>query len=174
VVLDQLARHYHRPFADQWDFVDYVHQQKLGLDLTSPRRPPAPGYYPSCPGDISAEANASTPARVRRLRGGSGQATHRQPDQVPEAAMSVANDTDSPPPHRSGTQPDTNGSRGYFCFRARAATARPLKQPNAAERIPTAQTPACNHLVAHPNEAARLRQRRQRHFILPSPFCQTA
>ena len=26
LVLDQLARHYHRPFADQWDFVDYVHQ----------------------------------------------------------------------------------------------------------------------------------------------------
>jgi hypothetical protein len=24
--LDQLARHYHRPFADQWDFVDYVQQ----------------------------------------------------------------------------------------------------------------------------------------------------
>jgi hypothetical protein len=36
LVLDQLARHYHRPFADQWDFVDYVHQQKLGLDLTTP------------------------------------------------------------------------------------------------------------------------------------------
>jgi hypothetical protein len=24
LVLDQFARHYHRPFADQWDFVDYV------------------------------------------------------------------------------------------------------------------------------------------------------
>jgi serine/threonine protein kinase len=35
-VLDQLARHYHRPFADQWDFVAYAHQQKLGLDLTTP------------------------------------------------------------------------------------------------------------------------------------------
>jgi hypothetical protein len=34
-VLDQLARHYHRPFADLWDFVDYVHQQ-LDLDLTTP------------------------------------------------------------------------------------------------------------------------------------------
>jgi len=34
--LDQLARHYHRPFADQWDFVDYVQQQKLGFDLTTP------------------------------------------------------------------------------------------------------------------------------------------
>jgi len=34
--LDQFARHYHRPFADQWDFVDYVQQQKLGFDLTTP------------------------------------------------------------------------------------------------------------------------------------------
>lgn len=30
----------HRPFADRWEFVDYVRQQKLGLDLTAP---PAPG-----------------------------------------------------------------------------------------------------------------------------------
>jgi hypothetical protein len=29
-------RHYHRPFADPWDFVDYVRQQQLGLDLTTP------------------------------------------------------------------------------------------------------------------------------------------
>ena len=36
LVLDQLARHYQRPFAGQWDFVDYVQQQKLGLDLTTP------------------------------------------------------------------------------------------------------------------------------------------
>jgi hypothetical protein len=36
LVLGQLARHYHRPFADQWDFVDHVGQQKLGLDLTTP------------------------------------------------------------------------------------------------------------------------------------------
>jgi hypothetical protein len=36
LVLDQISRHYHRPFADQWDFVDYVQQQKLGLDLTTP------------------------------------------------------------------------------------------------------------------------------------------
>jgi hypothetical protein len=36
LVLDQLARHYQRPFADQWDFVDYVQQQKLPLDLTTP------------------------------------------------------------------------------------------------------------------------------------------
>jgi hypothetical protein len=35
-VLDELARHGYRPFADQWDFVDYVQQQKLGLDLTTP------------------------------------------------------------------------------------------------------------------------------------------
>lgn len=46
VVLDALARYYQRPFADQWDFVDYVEQQKLDLDLTTPaarRRPPPPG-----------------------------------------------------------------------------------------------------------------------------------
>jgi hypothetical protein len=36
LVLDCLARHYRRPFADQWDFVDHVHQRKLGLDLTTP------------------------------------------------------------------------------------------------------------------------------------------
>jgi hypothetical protein len=36
LVLDQLSRHYQRPFADQWDFVDYVQQQQLGLDLTTP------------------------------------------------------------------------------------------------------------------------------------------
>jgi hypothetical protein len=36
LVLDALGRHYQRPFADQWDFVDFVHQQKLGLDLTTP------------------------------------------------------------------------------------------------------------------------------------------
>ena len=35
-VLDQLARHYQRPFADQWDFVDYVQQHKLDIDLTTP------------------------------------------------------------------------------------------------------------------------------------------
>jgi tRNA 2-selenouridine synthase SelU len=36
LVLEALARHYQRPFADQWDFADFVHQQKLGLDLTTP------------------------------------------------------------------------------------------------------------------------------------------
>jgi serine/threonine protein kinase len=36
LVLDALTRHYHRSFADQWDFVDYVEQQRLGLDLTTP------------------------------------------------------------------------------------------------------------------------------------------
>jgi hypothetical protein len=25
-VLDQLARHHHQPFADPWDFMDYIHQ----------------------------------------------------------------------------------------------------------------------------------------------------
>jgi hypothetical protein len=36
LVLDQFARHYHRPFADQWDFVDYAHQQQPILELTTP------------------------------------------------------------------------------------------------------------------------------------------
>ena len=39
LVLDRLARHYRRPFADRWDFVRYAEEQKLGLDFTSrPRR----------------------------------------------------------------------------------------------------------------------------------------
>jgi hypothetical protein len=36
LVLDQLGRHYQRPFADQWDFVEYVRQQGLNLDLITP------------------------------------------------------------------------------------------------------------------------------------------
>ena len=36
MVLEQLSRHYQRPFADQWEFVDYVQQEKLNLDLTTP------------------------------------------------------------------------------------------------------------------------------------------
>jgi hypothetical protein len=39
-VLGQLSRHYQRPFADQWEFVEYVHQHKLGLDLTMPPQRP--------------------------------------------------------------------------------------------------------------------------------------
>jgi hypothetical protein len=40
LVLAQLSRHYHRPFADQWEFVEYVHQHQLDLDLiTPPERP---------------------------------------------------------------------------------------------------------------------------------------
>ena len=41
VVLDQLSRHYGRPFADQWDFARFAEEQNLGLDLTGPL-PPAP------------------------------------------------------------------------------------------------------------------------------------
>jgi serine/threonine protein kinase len=37
LVLDQLARHYQRPFADQWDFVDYVQHQKLGAAFLAAR-----------------------------------------------------------------------------------------------------------------------------------------
>jgi serine/threonine protein kinase len=41
LVLEQLSRHYHRSFADQWEFVEYVHKHKLALDLTTPpQRPP--------------------------------------------------------------------------------------------------------------------------------------
>jgi hypothetical protein len=40
LVLDQLTQHFHRPFADQWEFVEYVHQQKLDLDLTTPPERP--------------------------------------------------------------------------------------------------------------------------------------
>jgi len=36
LVLDALARHGCRPFADPRDFVDYVQQPKPGLDLTTP------------------------------------------------------------------------------------------------------------------------------------------
>jgi hypothetical protein len=36
LVLDQLQRHYHRPFADQWDFVRFAEENKIGLDLASP------------------------------------------------------------------------------------------------------------------------------------------
>jgi hypothetical protein len=37
-VLDQLQRHYGRPFADQWEFVRFAQERRLGLDLTSPPR----------------------------------------------------------------------------------------------------------------------------------------
>jgi hypothetical protein len=40
LVLEQLARHHGRPFADQWDFVRYAEENKLGLDFTSPPRNP--------------------------------------------------------------------------------------------------------------------------------------
>jgi serine/threonine protein kinase len=40
LVLEQLSRHYQRPFADQWDFVRYAEEQKLGLNLTTPPQRP--------------------------------------------------------------------------------------------------------------------------------------
>jgi tRNA A-37 threonylcarbamoyl transferase component Bud32 len=47
LVLQQLARHYNRPFVDQWEFVEYVHQQKLPLDLiTPPQRSQLPAAGP--------------------------------------------------------------------------------------------------------------------------------
>ncbi len=36
VVLGELSRHYGRPFADQWEFVEFATRQELGLDLTTP------------------------------------------------------------------------------------------------------------------------------------------
>jgi hypothetical protein len=39
-VLDQLEHYHGRKFADQWDFVRYAEEQKLGLDFTSPPRRP--------------------------------------------------------------------------------------------------------------------------------------
>lgn len=36
LVLTRLARHYAQPFADQWEFVEYVHKQKLDLFFTTP------------------------------------------------------------------------------------------------------------------------------------------
>jgi hypothetical protein len=39
LVLEQLARRYQRPFADQWDFVRFAGEHQLGLDLvTRPQR----------------------------------------------------------------------------------------------------------------------------------------
>jgi hypothetical protein len=39
-VLDHLEYRFQRPFADQWDFVRFAEEQKLGLDFTRlPRRP---------------------------------------------------------------------------------------------------------------------------------------
>ncbi len=35
-VLGQLGLQHGRPFADQWEFVRFAEEQKLGLDLTSP------------------------------------------------------------------------------------------------------------------------------------------
>jgi hypothetical protein len=37
LVLEQLARRYGRPFADQWEFARYAEEHDLGLDLLGPR-----------------------------------------------------------------------------------------------------------------------------------------
>jgi hypothetical protein len=42
LVLGQLARHYQRPFADQWDFVRFAQERELGLDLLTPPQRPGP------------------------------------------------------------------------------------------------------------------------------------
>jgi hypothetical protein len=43
VVLGQLGRHYDHSFADQWDFVRFAEEQRLGLDVLGP---PAGGTTP--------------------------------------------------------------------------------------------------------------------------------
>jgi tRNA A-37 threonylcarbamoyl transferase component Bud32 len=40
VVLDQLGNRYRRTFANQWEFVRFAEEQKLGLDFTSPPKRP--------------------------------------------------------------------------------------------------------------------------------------
>jgi tRNA A-37 threonylcarbamoyl transferase component Bud32 len=40
LVLGQLSRHYHEPFADQWEFVEYARRHRLELDLTTPPQKP--------------------------------------------------------------------------------------------------------------------------------------
>jgi hypothetical protein len=43
LVLDQLARHYQRPFADQWEFIAYAQEHLPDVDLDSPpQRPMSP------------------------------------------------------------------------------------------------------------------------------------
>jgi hypothetical protein len=42
LVLGQLARHYQRPFADQWDFVRFARKHGPHLDFTSPPQRPVP------------------------------------------------------------------------------------------------------------------------------------
>jgi hypothetical protein len=39
-VLGALGRRYQRTFADQWEFVRFAEEQKLGLDLASPAKRP--------------------------------------------------------------------------------------------------------------------------------------
>jgi tRNA A-37 threonylcarbamoyl transferase component Bud32 len=38
-VLDQVQRHYQRPFVDQWDFVRFAQERQLGLEFTNPPQP---------------------------------------------------------------------------------------------------------------------------------------
>jgi hypothetical protein len=41
LVLEELQRHYQRPFADQWEFVRFAKEQQLPLDLKTPPQRPA-------------------------------------------------------------------------------------------------------------------------------------
>ncbi len=40
VILDQLGHRHHRQFIDQWDFVRYAQEHRLGLDFTTPPKRP--------------------------------------------------------------------------------------------------------------------------------------
>src|SRR5262249_22713627 len=42
VILDRLEDRYGRTFADQWEFVRFATEQRLGLDFTSPPQRPEP------------------------------------------------------------------------------------------------------------------------------------
>jgi hypothetical protein len=39
-VLDHLGIRHRRTFADQWEFVRFAEQQRLGLDFTTPPKRP--------------------------------------------------------------------------------------------------------------------------------------
>jgi hypothetical protein len=41
IILDLLEKRYQRSFADQWEFVRFAGERKLGLDFTSPPKRPA-------------------------------------------------------------------------------------------------------------------------------------
>jgi hypothetical protein len=69
LVLGQLARHYQRPFADQWDFVRFAQEQELPLDLLTPPQRPEP----------VAPRSSGIRNGLQLLQQGTGQRGHRGP-----------------------------------------------------------------------------------------------